>query len=86
MNVNTYRIKLITAALQNLNPTHLQVLDESDKHIGHEGAKSGLGHFKIIIKSDEFIENKLYNHKLIYAALGPLMKTDIHAIKISIIK
>jgi BolA protein len=76
----------MTASLQNLQPTYLEILDESDKHIGHEGAKSGLGHFKLIIKSDKFTSNKLYNHKLIYTTLGNLMKTDIHAIKISILK
>ena len=54
-------------------------------HIGHQGAKSGLGHFEIIISSKEFDGlNKLAIHKLIYNALGEMMKTDIHALKIKI--
>ena len=85
MDKNIHRIQLIKAALKSLNPVSLEVIDESYKHIGHEGAKSGLGHFKIVIKSDQLCNNRIQNHKAIYSALGELMKTDIHALKICII-
>jgi BolA protein len=80
---NSHRVKLIQVALQSLNPTHLEVIDESYKHIGHEGAKTGLGHFKVVITSPQFEGNtRITNHKAIYAALGDLMHTDIHALSI----
>ena len=80
---NSRRIELMEIALQSLNPTHLEVIDESYKHIGHEGAKTGLGHFKVIIASPQFEgNNRITNHKAIYTALGNLMHTDIHALSI----
>jgi BolA family transcriptional regulator, general stress-responsive regulator len=80
---NSHRIELIKVALQSLNPSHLEVIDESYKHIGHEGAKTGLGHFKVVITSPQFVgNNRITNHKAIYATLGDLMHTDIHALSI----
>jgi BolA protein len=84
---NNSRIKLIEERLTaNFNPTRLEVIDESHKHIGHEGAKSGLGHFKVCIAANAFSEkSEIQIHRMIYATLGDLMKTDIHALSIEII-
>ncbi len=80
---NPQRIKLMTEALQTLSPSHLEVIDESYKHIGHEGAKSGKGHFKVIIQSQPLEDKtRLAAHKAIYTALGSLMETEIHALSI----
>ncbi|WP_223669333.1 BolA family protein [Kangiella shandongensis] len=85
---NTARIEkmqqLISEALQ---PEQLEIIDDSHKHIGHAGAKSGLGHFTVIIKSDA-LEGKrmLQQHRLVYDALGDMMQTDIHALAIKVIK
>lgn len=77
-------MQLIKDRLQvALQPTQLEVIDESHKHIGHEGAKSGKGHFAIIIQSALFQgKSQLDCHRLIYQALGELMQTDIHALSI----
>ena len=83
---NESRIKLIRERLQTLSPTELNIIDESHKHIGHEGAKIGLGHFYIEIQSDAFNgKTKLVCHRLIYAALGDLMQTDVHAVRIKVL-
>ena len=85
---NTSRIEkmhqLISDALQ---PEQLEIIDDSHKHIGHEGAKGGLGHFTVLIKSDA-LEGKrmLQKHRMIYNALGDMMQTDIHALAIKVIK
>lgn len=72
----------LTAAL---TPTHLEIIDESAKHHGHPGAKTGLGHFAIKIASPTFNnKNQITCHRMIYAALGNLMQTDIHALRINI--
>ena len=75
------RIKeLLTASFE---PTHLQVIDESHLHAGHAGAKTGLGHFAVEIESDAFAGKKpLERHRMIYEALGNMMQTDIHALRI----
>ena len=57
--------------------------DEGHLHVGHAGAKSG-GHFKLFIVSECFDNmNLLDRHKLVYAKLNDLMKTEIHALSIT---
>lgn len=64
-------------------PAELTIVDESHLHIGHEGAKDGRGHFRVRIVAPQFAGlSRIQQHKAIYSALGPLMKTDIHALSI----
>ena len=85
---NSKRVTLIKEKLTTLlNPDYLDVIDESYKHVGHAGYKTGKGHFKVIIKSDQLNGlSRISAHKTIYNALGYLMETDIHAISIQIKK
>lgn len=65
------------------SPTQLDIVDDSHKHAGHEGAKSGGGHFNVIIVSSAFGDKSLLErHRMVYEALGDAMKTDIHALSI----
>lgn len=70
---------------EKLTPQKLQVQDDSHQHLGHAGAATGLGHFTLII-SAKTLQNKsrIEQHRIIYEALGDLMQTDIHALKIQI--
>lgn len=73
--------KLLTEAFQ---PSDLLVKDQSHLHAGHAGAQDGRGHFDVTIVSDAFAgERPLARHRLIYEALGTLMETDIHALRIN---
>lgn len=66
-----------------LAPLHLEVLDESHLHIGHEGAKTGASHFSVVIVSAKFATLPLIKrHQLIYQQLGDLIPKEIHALKI----
>lgn len=87
MNAND-RITLIRECLtQALSPEKLEVIDESQQHAGHAGASTGMGHFAIAIQSPQFKDKSLVeSHRLIYQALGTLMETDIHALRITILK
>jgi BolA family transcriptional regulator, general stress-responsive regulator len=77
------RLERIRAALQTLNPSHLEVIDDSARHRGHAGAASGLGHFNVVIYADVFAGlSPIAKHRLVYQALGSLMETDIHALGI----
>lgn len=78
------RLEQIRSLLQSaLAPQQLDVIDESHKHIGHEGARDGRGHFRVRVVSEHFAgKAPLARHRLIYAALGDLMQTDIHALAI----
>jgi BolA family transcriptional regulator, general stress-responsive regulator len=73
----------IRERLQVLEPEELAIRDESALHAGHEGAKDGGGHFDLTIVSPQFAgKNTLARHRLIYEALGPLMRREIHALAI----
>lgn len=68
---------------QQLAPDSLDIVDESAQHTGHAGARSGGGHFAATIVSKRFEGlNPLQRHRLVYEALGELMKTDIHALSV----
>ncbi len=84
---NSSRIKEMEKRLiENLAPSHLDIIDDSHKHIGHEGAKGGLGHFTVIIKSEALTGKRmLQQHRAIYQALGEMMQTDIHALAIKVL-
>ena len=69
--------------LANLTPLRLELVDESAKHAGHEGAKSGGRHYRLLIISTEFSgKSILRRHRLIYDTLGELMRSKIHALSI----
>jgi BolA family transcriptional regulator, general stress-responsive regulator len=82
--VNTERVdrirEILTAAL---SPTTLEITDDSHKHAGHAGARDGRGHFSVEIESEAFVGKSLIaRHRMVYAALGEMMHTDIHALVI----
>lgn len=73
----------IEARLAALHPQQLELVDESDQHVGHAGAQSGGAHYRLTIVSPVFAgQNRLARHRLVYAALGPLMSSEIHALAI----
>lgn len=77
------RVERIRAALQSLQPVALEVRDDSHKHAGHEGARDGRGHFSVDITSEAFAGlAPLARHRLVYAAVGGMMQTDIHALQV----
>ena len=68
---------------KSFQPTELLIKDQSHLHAGHEGAKDGKGHFDVTIVSEAFAgENRVSRHRMVYDALGKLLETDIHALRI----
>lgn len=77
------RPEKMRAKLAVLNPTTLEIIDESRKHAGHAGARDGGGHYVLHIVSAQFAgNNTVARHRMIYSALGELMKREIHALTI----
>jgi BolA protein len=71
---------------QALQPTQLEIINESHLHEGHEGAKDGRGHFRVRIASPLFKGKTLIQrHRLVYEAVGDLMDSDIHALAIEVL-
>lgn len=77
------RTEEIRQRLAALEPLLIELEDESHRHAGHAGARSGGGHFELRIVATCFAgKPTLARHRLIYAALGELMQTRIHALSI----
>ena len=83
---NQQRIEKMKSLLtQSLEPTQLEIIDDSHLHAGHAGAKSGKGHFTVIIQSLKFDTlSRLKQQQLVYQSLGNMMQQEIHALIIKI--
>jgi BolA protein len=80
------RVERITTLLQDLSPLSCQVEDESALHAGHAGAASGGGHYRLHIVSTRFEGlSRVSRHRLVYDCLGKLMKTEIHALALTLL-
>jgi BolA protein len=77
------RIERLRAALQaGLAPAQLEIRDDSAHHAGHAGAREG-GHYRVTIVSERFVGVPVRErHRMVYAAVGALMRTDVHALSI----
>lgn len=77
------RIEAIRQRLAVLNPTRLEIEDDSAKHAGHKSAGGG-GHFRLTIVADAFAGKSLVErHRMVHDALADLMKgNEIHALSI----
>ena len=77
-------IDAMRVSLATLAPLTIEIEDDSAKHAGHAGARSGGGHFRLTIVSPRFAGCRtMERHRLVYDALGPLMKREIHALSIT---
>lgn len=71
--------------IERLQPTALQVLDESHQHAGHAGANgTGFGtHFRVRIVSPLFTgKSRVVCHRLVYDALQEYIDQGVHALAI----
>lgn len=72
---------------QALSPTFLEVLDESDQHIGHAGHQGGGRHFAVIVSADALATlSRVEAHRQIYALFEDMMPEQIHALRIVVRK
>jgi len=77
------RIASMKIRLAPLEPISLDIVDESHKHAGHVGARDGGGHYVLNIVSAQFAgKNTIARHRMIYSALGTMMRQEIHALTI----
>jgi BolA protein len=67
---------------RELTPLSLEIIDDSAKHAGHAGAREG-GHFRVVLVAEAFKgRSQLERHRLVYAAVAPLMGQGVHALSI----
>ena len=81
MSENTDRISLIRERLAALEPTILDIQDDSHLHAGHEGSKNGAGHYRVRIVAPCFAGlSTVARHRLVYHHLHDLIPYPIHAL------
>ena len=79
----TTTLERIEGRLSVLTPDSVELIDDSHKHVGHEGAKGGGGHFELIIVSPQFEgKSSQARHRMVHAALGEMLAREIHALSI----
>lgn len=68
-------------------PTHLEVIDESEKHRGHGGYREGgETHFRVRIASPRFTgQSRLAQHRAVMEALDAELKAGVHALAVEVI-
>jgi BolA protein len=71
--------------LATLDPSELDLVDESEQHRGHAGyAPGGSTHWRLSIVSPRFAgQSVVARHRMVYQALGNLMQNPIHALAIT---
>ena len=71
------------AALESaFAPSALEIIDDGARHAGHRQA--GRGHFRVLLVSEAFRgRSRLERHRMVYAALAPLLESSVHALNIT---
>ncbi|MBX3709443.1 MAG: BolA family transcriptional regulator [Gammaproteobacteria bacterium] len=84
--ITSTRAYIVSRIQQAFAPSYLEVIDESDQHIGHAGHQGGGRHFAIIITADCLNGiTRIEAHRKIYALFIDKMPDQIHALKIKVI-
>ncbi len=72
---------------QAFAPCSLEVIDESDQHLGHAGHQGGGRHFAVIIKAQCFQGlSRVAIHRQIYALFAEEMPEQLHALRIQVLQ
>ena len=74
---------IVSRIREHLSAESVEIEDQSHLHAGHAGAAGGGGHYEVTIVASCFKGlNTLARHRLVYEAVGGLMKKEIHALSI----
>ena len=74
---------IVSRIREHLSAESVEIEDQSHLHAGHAGAAGGGGHYEVTIVASCFKGlNTLARHRLVYEAVGDLMKNEIHALSI----
>lgn len=82
VKINTIQQRLKEA----FSPTHLEVIDDSDEHVGHAGHQGGGRHFTVIIGAAALNElSRVEAHRKVYALFNDMIPDEIHALRIKLV-
>jgi BolA protein len=74
--------RIVARLTEALDPVALHVIDESDRHAGHAGARAGGGtHYRVQIVSAQFKRlSRVERHRLVYSLLTKEFADGLHAL------
>jgi BolA protein len=74
--------RIVARLTEGLKPLLLDIVDESDRHAGHAGARPGGGtHYRVKIVSQRFVGlNRIARHRLVYSLLPTEFADGLHAL------
>jgi BolA family transcriptional regulator, general stress-responsive regulator len=74
--------RIVARLTEALNPVALEIVDESDRHAGHAGARAGGGtHYRVRIVSAQFERrSRVERHRLVYGLLDAEFADGLHAL------
>jgi BolA family transcriptional regulator, general stress-responsive regulator len=78
----TMQERIVARLRAALDPISLDVLDESDRHAGHPGARAGGGtHYRVQVVSARFErQSRVERHRLVYDLLAAEFADGLHAL------
>ena len=74
--------RIVARLTEALDPIVLDVIDESDRHAGHAGARPGGGtHYRVRIVSAKFAGlSRVARHRIVYDPLPAEFADGLHAL------
>ena len=74
--------RIVARLTAELDPVVLDVIDESDRHAGHAGAREGGGtHYRVRVVSAKFERrSRVERHRLVYDLLAAEFADGLHAL------
>jgi BolA protein len=77
-------IEMLRRLNSALSPIRIELVDDSEAHRGHGGYDpAGESHFSLTIESPAFAgKSRVERQRMVYAALGDLMRERVHALSI----
>ena len=77
---NEIEEQVLSRLKKDLNIKHFEVKDFTGRHLNHKLNDGGF-HLETVIVSDDFKDKSLIErHKMVYKAVGNLIKHEIHAL------
>jgi BolA protein len=74
---------MLRERLEGLEPTLIDLHDDSAEHAGHAGAAGGARHFSLVIVSNAFAgQSRLGRHRAVLARVADLIPHPVHALAI----
>ena len=66
------------------SPSRLDVIDDSDRHAGHAGAREGgERHFNVVVEAAAFAGvGRVQRQRMVYAALAEELSGPVHALSV----